>query len=100
MNESRIYTLIPGNFIPQFASFRANLLDTTLRRRPIRKFHSAALGLYWVFKADRHEPYNIFIMVFLSIGIVPLFFSDWVLQTRVLYNIPFQIPYIEEAVSY
>ncbi len=51
-------------------------------------------------KKDRHEPYNIFIMVFLSIGIVPLFFSDWVLQTRVLYNIPFQIPYIEEAVSY
>jgi hypothetical protein len=31
-------------------------------------------------------------MIFLSIGIVPLFFSDWILQTRVFYNIPFQIP--------
>jgi hypothetical protein len=31
-------------------------------------------------------------MIFLSLGIVPLFFSDWILQTRVFYNIPFQIP--------
>ena len=26
------------------------------------------------------------------IGIPPLFFGDWVVQSRVFYNIPFQIP--------
>jgi hypothetical protein len=33
-----------------------------------------------------------FLISFLSIGILPLFFGDRVVMTRVLYNIPFQIP--------
>jgi hypothetical protein len=51
-----------------------------------------ALGLYWLFKCKIREPYNIFLMIFLSIGMIPLFLGDWVVQSRVLYNIPFQIP--------
>ena len=50
------------------------------------------LGIYWLFRANYIEPYNIFIMIFLSIGIMPLFFGDWNVQSRVFYNIPFQIP--------
>jgi hypothetical protein len=33
-----------------------------------------------------------FIMIFLSIGILPLFFGDKIVQSRIFYEIPFQIP--------
>ncbi|MDQ6864685.1 MAG: hypothetical protein M3044_12775 [Thermoproteota archaeon] len=80
--------------LEQLASFRTNLLDSTehFLGGLFGNFIILALGLYWLFRANRAEPYNIFIMIFLSLGIVPLFFSDWILQTRVFYNIPFQIP--------
>jgi hypothetical protein len=51
-----------------------------------------ALGLYWLFKCKIREPYNILLLIFLSLGIIPLFLGDWVVQSRVFYNIPFQIP--------
>lgn len=35
---------------------------------------------------------SVLIMIFLSIGILLLLFSGWVIQTRVLYDVPFQIP--------
>jgi hypothetical protein len=50
------------------------------------------LGLFWVLKSNMREPGNLFLVIFLSAGIVPLIFGLWVLQTRVLYNIPFEIP--------
>jgi hypothetical protein len=84
----------PQSSLAQLASFRSNILDTTEHYLGglFGNFIILALGIYWLFKASRAEPYNIFIMIFLSIGIVPLLFSDWILQTRVFYNIPFQIP--------
>jgi hypothetical protein len=51
-----------------------------------------ALGLYWLLKSKTEEPWNIFLLIFFSVGIIPLFFGDWVVQSRVFYNIPFQIP--------
>jgi hypothetical protein len=50
------------------------------------------LGLYWLFRVNYLEPHNIFIIIFLSVGIMPLFFAEWTIQSRVFYNIPFQIP--------
>ena len=50
------------------------------------------LGLYWLFRSSLSEPSNIFLLIFLSIGIIPLFIGNWVIQTRILYDIPFQIP--------
>ena len=50
------------------------------------------LGLFWVLKSNMREPGNLFLVIFLSAGIVPLIFGLWVLQTRVLYDIPFEIP--------
>jgi hypothetical protein len=50
------------------------------------------LCLYWLFLSDLHKTSNIFIAIFLSIGILPLFFGNWAIETRVFYNIPFQIP--------
>src|SRR5215217_2420336 len=50
------------------------------------------LGLFWVLKSNMREPSNLFLVIFLSAGIVPLTFGWWVLQTRVFYDIPFEIP--------
>jgi hypothetical protein len=50
------------------------------------------LGLYWLYKARMNEPVSIFIIVFLSVGLLPFLFGEWVIQTRVFYDIPFQIP--------
>jgi hypothetical protein len=50
------------------------------------------LGLYWLFRFDTTQTSNILLVIFMSVGIVPLYFGDWVVQTRVFYNIPLQIP--------
>jgi len=50
------------------------------------------LGLFWVLKSNMREPSTLFLIIFLSAGMVPLIFGLWVLQARVLYNIPFEIP--------
>lgn len=50
------------------------------------------LVLYWLIRSQPRELTNIFIMIFLSTALIPLFIGDYVLQSRVLYDIPFQIP--------
>jgi hypothetical protein len=50
------------------------------------------LCLYWLIRSKSYHLSEIFIMVFLSIGIIPLFFGSSLVQSRVLYDIPFQIP--------
>jgi hypothetical protein len=50
------------------------------------------LCLYWLFFSKMRRTSDIFIITFMSVGILPLFFGDWIIQTRILYNIPFQIP--------
>jgi hypothetical protein len=50
------------------------------------------LGVFWVLKSNMREPATLFLMIFLSAGIIPLFFGGWAIQARVLYDIPFEIP--------
>jgi hypothetical protein len=50
------------------------------------------LGLFWVLKSNMREPHTIFLMIFLSAGLVPLFFGVWTIQSRVFYDMPFEIP--------
>jgi hypothetical protein len=71
-----------------------NIVDTTehFHGGLLANFIILGLGLYWLFRANYTQPHNIFLMIFLSVGIMPLFFGDWLVQTRVFYNIPFQIP--------
>jgi hypothetical protein len=38
------------------------------------------------------EPSTVFLMIFLSVGMVPLIIGSWTLQVRILYDIPFEIP--------
>jgi hypothetical protein len=83
-----------GLGIEQF-SIRWIILDTTMHDvfgGVLSNFIILALGLFWVIKSNIHEPSNVFIMIFLSLGLVPLFFGDWVIQARVFYDMPFEIP--------
>lgn len=51
-----------------------------------------ALGVYWLVRSNSWELSSIFILIFLSIAVLPLLFGDGIIQSRVLYDIPFQIP--------
>jgi hypothetical protein len=50
------------------------------------------LALFWVLKSNMREPGTVFLMIFLSAGLVPLCIGSWTVQVRVLYDIPFEIP--------
>ena len=50
------------------------------------------LVIYWSIRSNLRTDYNMFIVVFLMIGIPSLLLGDWIVQSRVFYNIPFQIP--------
>jgi hypothetical protein len=71
-----------------------NLIDTTeiYYAGAFSNVIILTLGLYWLFRSDIRNPVNIFLVIFMSIGILPLFFGNWLVQSRVFYNIPFQIP--------
>ena len=50
------------------------------------------LGLCWLLSSNLRNASDIFLFIFLSAGIIPLFVGNSALQVRVIYNIPFQIP--------
>jgi hypothetical protein len=83
-----------GFGIEQF-NLRFRILDATMHGSLggiFSNFIILILGLFWVIKSNMREPATIFLMIFLSAGLVPLYIGDWTLQSRVLYNIPFEIP--------
>src|SRR5439155_4017578 len=51
-----------------------------------------ALGVYWILRSNSRELSSIFILIFLVMAVLPLIFGDGVIQSRMLYDIPFQIP--------
>jgi hypothetical protein len=50
------------------------------------------LGLFWLFRSDSRQISVIFVLLFLALGVLPLLVGDGTIQSRVLYDIPFQIP--------
>lgn len=50
------------------------------------------LGLYWMYKSKIQDLTTILMLIFFSIGMTFIVIGDWVVQTRMLYLIPFQIP--------
>lgn len=50
------------------------------------------LAVYWSFESRNAGVAGRFLPIFLTLGILPFLFGDWVVQTRVYYDIPFQIP--------
>jgi hypothetical protein len=80
--------------IEQF-NLRSLILDATMHGSlggVFSNFIILLLGLFWVLKANMRDPGTIFLMIFLSAGLVPLYIGSWTLQVRVLYDIPFAIP--------
>ena len=51
-----------------------------------------SLAIYWLYRSSLWKPESILILAFLSIGIIPFLIGDWIIQTRIFYDIPFQIP--------
>ena len=86
--------IIHGFGITQFNERLITLADTVQTYYGGAYANIAILGLvlYWLIRCKAREMVNIFLLIFLSIALVPLFLGDYVLQSRVLYNIPFQIP--------
>ena len=80
--------------IEQFNT-RFDTLDSTMHGSlggVFSNFIILILGLFWVLKSNIREPSTIFLMIFLSVGLIPLNIGSWILQVRVLYDIPFEIP--------
>ena len=51
-----------------------------------------ALGLYWLIRSRLKDFATIFILIFLSIGIIPILFGNDMIQARTFFEVPFQIP--------
>jgi hypothetical protein len=80
--------------IEQF-NLRFDILDATMHGSlggVFSNFIILILGLFWVLKSNMREPGTIFLMIFLSAGLIPLYIGSWTLQVRVLYDMPFEIP--------
>jgi hypothetical protein len=80
--------------IEQF-NMRWLILNTTMHDSlggVLSNFIILLLGLFWVLKSNMRNPGTVFLMIFLSAGLVPLYIGSWTLQVRVLYDIPFEIP--------
>lgn len=80
---------------PELYSTRwSSLVDTTLSYFGSLFGNSIiyTLCLYWLIRSKLNQVLTILLVTFLSIGIIPLFFGNWVVQARVFYDIPFQIP--------
>jgi hypothetical protein len=78
----------------QFATRWSSLIDTTQNYYGslFGNFIIYVLGIYWLIRCKLREASTIFLISILSIGIIPLFFGNWIVQSRVFYDIPFQIP--------
>ena len=85
---------VKGAGLNQFSERWNNLIRTAQSYLGglLGNFIILALAVYWLFIADLRRPGDIFILVFLSVGILPLFFGDVVILSRTLYEIPYQIP--------
>jgi hypothetical protein len=80
--------------LTQFVDRWNNLLDVTHHYFGgiFGNFIILMLALYWVFRCSLSDVHAIFLIVFMSVAIMPLFFGDRQIQIRVLYDTPFQIP--------
>jgi hypothetical protein len=71
-----------------------NLTDTTQNYSGgiFGNFIIFSIAVYWFSRSNSRDISSIFILIFLAIAILPLLFGDGTIQSRMLYDIPFQIP--------
>jgi hypothetical protein len=80
--------------LTQFALRWNNLVDTTQHYfgNLFSNFIILVLGIYWLFRCNLQQTSTIFLVSFLSTGILPIFFGNSDIQSRVFYDVPLQIP--------
>jgi hypothetical protein len=82
-----------GSFTENFFARWDNIIGVHRRFLAIfSNFIITGLGVYWLVLSKLRNPSTILMIVFLSVGVLPLFVGDWLLQSRVIYEVPFQIP--------
>jgi len=83
-----------GAGLPQLILSWSTLTDTmqNFAGGQFGNFMILILGLYWLVRSNLREPPNMLLAIFLAIGILPLLVGNELIQSRVFYDIPFQIP--------
>jgi hypothetical protein len=83
-----------GVGLKEFALRWSNLIDIVQNwyGTQFSNFIILTLGVFWLWFSNFKRQVNIFIVIFLSIGLATLFFGSALVQGRILYDIPFQIP--------
>jgi hypothetical protein len=83
-----------GIGLKEFALRWNNLIDIVQNwyGTQFSNFIILTLGVFWLWFSNFKRQVNIFIVIFLSIGLATLFFGSALVQGRILYDIPFQIP--------
>ena len=82
-----------GLGLEQFALRWTNLIDIVQNWYGVQfsNFIILMLGLFWLWKSNFRKKVNIFIVIFLSLGLATAFLGTPAVQGRILYDIPFQI---------
>lgn len=82
-----------GLGLEQFALRWSNLIDIVQNWYGVQfsNFIILMLGLYWLWISNLRKHVNIFIVIFLSLGLATAFLGTPAVQGRILYDIPFQI---------
>ena len=83
-----------GIGLKEFALRWSNLIDIVQNwyGTQFSNFIILTLGVFWLWFSNFKRQVNIFIVIFLSIGLATLFFGSALVQGRILYDIQFQIP--------
>ena len=78
----------------QFTQRFSNLMITlyTYVGGQFSNFIIFGLGLYWLLRSNLADASTIFLIICLSVGLFPFLLGNYIIQFRVFYDIPFQIP--------
>jgi len=78
----------------QIANISSNIYETTqiFLGGLFGNFIILSLTGYWIYRSSIYRIPNLVLLIFVGIFIFPLLFGDVHIQSRVLYEIPFQIP--------
>ncbi len=92
--ERDVYSISKNTSYLNLFSIWPNLAQTSLVYVGgiLGNFLILSLCVYWLVRSDLREMPNLFIAIFLSLAILPILFGGELIQSRVLFNIPFQIP--------
>jgi hypothetical protein len=90
MEVAKVTSMGPQQFAQRFSNLMITLY--TYVGGQFSNFIIFGLGLYWLFRSNLADTSTIFLIVCLSVGLFPFLLGNYIIQVRVFYDIPFQIP--------